>query len=470
MSSLRFTAVRQLPEPGAPASAATKLLLKLDNRLKQPARIVAAQRRHGAEGGSRDGLVDEVGPGACEVIASVTSAEASPSDVWVVEVEVGGEARTFDVPLGPAVHEMWKVQARESAPVVAAGTPLKAYENTARGRAAAFTDSNIFHNVVTAVILLCAAVFALERSDSFQHAPELIWLTLDWGIALFFVIEMALRLMATPAREFFRTVEFSAPNGGAAPGLLRRMHFNPEALWNTFDFAVAALSCAALVWHVFPHADFFFVARLARGFRLLRLFGITARLRAIEAHIVRVVPTVFSFVLLLTILIYMYAVIGSHLFADVHIPEPNFETLPDAFVTMFQVLTFDGWSQLLRSLTPTHPISGPLFFMSFIGLTVIIMLNIFVAVLTGEVHDGIRKEQERTEREIAAHVAELAVDADNVHTDAESIGQAVRTLQQMEQRLLSQFDQLERRMQVLNTELAKKQQASTERESAEPCS
>jgi len=127
------------------------------------------------------------------------------------------------------------------------------------------------------------------------------WTVLGWALAAFFVGEMGLRLIAHPAREFFRGVEVRAPRSKAERFSLQRISLSHDGLWNVFDLLVVAVSCGSLFAHVWPHPELLFTARLLRATRLLPLLGLTQRLGRIEAHLVVVLPAVFGFFALVTV-------------------------------------------------------------------------------------------------------------------------------------------------------------------------
>jgi voltage-gated sodium channel len=80
--------------------------------------------------------------------------------------------------------------------------------------------------------------------------------------------------------------------------------------WNCFDFSIIILS-------VLPIAgQFSTVARLIRLLRITRLITKSTELRAIVSTLVRSIPSIFNILILLSILFFIYAIIGYHLFRD----------------------------------------------------------------------------------------------------------------------------------------------------------
>ncbi|MCA9708765.1 MAG: ion transporter, partial [Myxococcales bacterium] len=184
-----------------------------------------------------------------------------------------------------------------------------------------------------AAIVLCSVVVGLEQSTWLRGRYEGLWSALDWAFALFFVGEMALRLAARPLREFFRVVRRRSVDFDCPRLSLHRIQIDHEAFWNVFDLVVVAVSSTSLLAHVLDHPDFLYAARLMRASRVLLLLGMTQHLRRIEEHVVAVIPIVFGFILLLSILVYSYAVLGTYTFGRVP-GDLGFATIEDAIMTM----------------------------------------------------------------------------------------------------------------------------------------
>jgi hypothetical protein len=56
-----------------------------------------------------------------------------------------------------------------------------------------------------------------------------------------------------------------------------------------------------------------------------------------------------NLVMLMLLIIYLFAIIGVYLFADIKINPPmttlaNFQSLPKAYLTMYMALTGDSWN------------------------------------------------------------------------------------------------------------------------------
>ncbi len=143
--------------------------------------------------------------------------------------------------------------------------------------------------------------------------------------------------------------------------------------WNIFDFTVVALS-------LLPAAGAFAgVARLARVLRLVRIVSVSPNLRLIVETMLLSIPSMGHVVLLLSLLMYVYAIMGFYLFSS--LDPAHWGTLGTCFLTLFQIITLEGWVELQRTLLPNYPFAW-LYFISFITIAVFVVINLFIAVVT----------------------------------------------------------------------------------------
>jgi voltage-gated sodium channel len=229
-------------------------------------------------------------------------------------------------------------------------------------------NSSWFQNSITGLILVNAALLGFETSPEFvQQYPGAIW----WShaiIQVLFLIEIVLRIAAFSPRcgDFFK-------NG-----------------WNLFDFTVVALS-------LLPQAGVFAtVARLARILRIVRLVSISKELRLIVGTMLLSLPSMGHVILLLGMLLYVYAIIGHHFFSTVQ-PE-LWGTLGRCFLTLFQILTLEGWTDIQKAAMEVYPWAW-LYFISFVVIAVFVVINLFIAVVTNNLQSV--KELDQTSSDSA---------------------------------------------------------------------
>jgi voltage-gated sodium channel len=228
-------------------------------------------------------------------------------------------------------------------------------------------DSRAFQNLVMAVILLTAVLVGLETSEElsaryawFFHGAELVVQTI-------FVIEIAVRLLAHGPR----------PHRFFADG------------WNVFDFTVVV---ASLLPQAGPYAV---VARLARLLRVTRLVSAFPELRLIVSTMLRSIPSMGHVIMMLSLLLYVYGVVGVYMFRDED-PE-HWGSLGAATLTLFQILTLEGWVELQDELLPTHPFAW-VYFASFVFIGVFVVVNLFIAVVINNLESAKLEHQTEADR------------------------------------------------------------------------
>jgi voltage-gated sodium channel len=212
------------------------------------------------------------------------------------------------------------------------------------------TDGRAFQNLILAVILLTAVLVGLETSEPLVERHRTLFDRLDMAVQAIFVAEIALRLLAHAPRvhRFF------------ADG------------WNVFDFAVVAAS-------LLPQAGTFaVVARLARLLRVARLVSVFPELRLIVSTMLRSIPSMGHVILMLSLLLYVYGVLGFYLFRGLD-PE-RWGSLGASFLTLFQILTLEGWVEVQGVVLPARPLAWA-YFASFVFIGVFVVVNLFIAVV-----------------------------------------------------------------------------------------
>ena len=181
------------------------------------------------------------------------------------------------------------------------------------------SSSRWFQNAALAVIVANAALIGVETSPALWERYGGLFKALNAAVQVIFVVEITVRLLAYGPR-------------------IHRFFLDG---WNVFDFGIVALS---LLPAAGPIAT---VARLARLLRALRVVSALPELRLIVATMLRSIPSLANVVVLLGLILYVYAVVGVHLFAGV---DPgNWGSLPRAGLTLFEILTLEGWVDLMNT-------------------------------------------------------------------------------------------------------------------------
>jgi voltage-gated sodium channel len=250
--------------------------------------------------------------------------------------------------------------------------------------------SSAFDWIITGVILLQALALALEATPAVISVGGRSDDLLEQGtfrliqniVVAVFIIEAALRLIATYPRpqKYFRDS------------------------WNCFDFAIIILSVLPTTGH------FSTIARLIRLLRITRLITKSTELRAIVSTLVRSIPSIFNILILLSILFFIYAIVGYHLFRDVD-PE-HWSSFPTSLITLFQVVTLEGWPNIME---PVVSSLGPLYwlyFTSFIVIGTFIIINLFISVIVRKSEEAYKQVQQEsviplTQQDILHEIKEI---------------------------------------------------------------
>ena len=175
-------------------------------------------------------------------------------------------------------------------------------------------ESKIFQFIVISIIILNAITIGVNTYDLSEFTRQAINY-LDYSITIFFVIEILIRFIGEPKKlNFFKSG------------------------WNVFDTLIVLISLIPI-----PNNSSYLLLRLLRVFRVLRIISVVPELKKIEA-LLSSVKRVFYVGLLLFIILYIYATIGSILFST-NIPE-RWSDVGVAMITLFQVLTLSAGNKL----------------------------------------------------------------------------------------------------------------------------
>lgn len=233
-----------------------------------------------------------------------------------------------------------------------------------------FTESRPFQQAVLAAVLLAGVLAGLETDADLAARHGLLLHRLDQGILALFTAEIVLKLASRGSRwwEFFR---------------------DP---WNLFDFFIVAVCLLPL------HAGFAPVLRLVRVLRVLRLVSALPRLQILVGALLNSIPSMAYVAVLLLLHFYVYAVIGVSLFGA-H-DAPHFGGLGRAMLTLFQIVTLEGWADIME--TQLHrpgasPAGVVAYFVSFILLGTMIILNLLIGVIMNGMQEA-AAEAENAER------------------------------------------------------------------------
>jgi voltage-gated sodium channel len=241
-----------------------------------------------------------------------------------------------------------------------------------RAFAKSIVEARWFEPFMIGLILFNAVLIGLETSKDFAARYDDLLHLGNHIILGVFILEALLKITAVAPR-----FQLYFGNG-----------------WNLFDFTIVVLSLIPAT------EEFALVARLVRILRVLRLVSAVPQLRLIVATLVRSIPSMGHVILLMSIIFYIYAVTGFHLYHE-HDPE-RWGSLGAALLTLFQMVTLEGWVEVMETAMELHDWSW-INFISFVLIGTFVMLNLFIAVVINNLDaaktEKLEKLGEQTGRE-----------------------------------------------------------------------
>jgi len=228
---------------------------------------------------------------------------------------------------------------------------------TIRTQAAKLVAHRGFENLIIILILINAAVLELETS------PDVV---AHFGAALAFANQA---ILAVFMFEVVVKITAISPSYGK--------YFKDG--WNLFDFSVVALSLIPAT------GQFAMIARLARLLRVARLMSTIPELRLIVNTLIRSIPSMGHVLMLMSVIFYIYAVLGYHLF-HVHNPE-LWGNLPISLLTLFRVVTLEDWTDVMYNAMEMHSMAW-IYFVSFVVMGTFVVINLFIAVVLNNLDEA----------------------------------------------------------------------------------
>lgn len=224
----------------------------------------------------------------------------------------------------------------------------------------AIESSDLFQRLTLGVIAAAAILVGLETNTALMERYGALLAALDRLVLVYFVFEITIR-MGAGGRGFFK--------GG----------------WNWFDLLIVGVCLLP------AGTGYFAVVRLLRVLRVLRLLTAVPKLQVLVTALLKSVPSMGYVALLLTILFYVYAVVGVKLFGK--IDPAHYGDLGKAFVTLFQVVTLEGWADLMWAHRPASdptgvPWGAVVYYITFILSGTMITLNLLIGVIINSMQES----------------------------------------------------------------------------------
>lgn len=246
------------------------------------------------------------------------------------------------------------------------------------GYAQRLADNAVFQGIVIGVILINAIILGLETYPPIADSVGPTLRLIDHVIVGFFVLELLVRFAA--------------------------VGFHPVAFfkrgWNIFDFLIVG---AAFLPGL---ADNSTLLRLVRLARVARLLAVLPDVRVILDGIRRSVQPVSGLAFVTIFLLYIYGMVGHTLFGEAN-PD-RWGTIGTAMLTLFTVLTLEGWPDVFAEV---QDVSGwsTLYFITFILGAVFVVMNMVIGIVLStleEAREAAREKQRDAEK--AEHQLEVA--------------------------------------------------------------
>ncbi len=232
-----------------------------------------------------------------------------------------------------------------------------------RDKLSTFLENPVFNMVILAVILFNAALMGFETSPTIMARAGGLISALDTACLVIFVAELAAKLYAGGLR-FFRSG------------------------WNLFDFIIIAIA-------LLPAAHGLSVLRAMRVLRVLRVISIAPSLRRVVEGFITALPGMASVFLLMGMIFYVAAVMATQLYgAD--FPQ-QFGTLAASALTLFQVMTLEGWAgDVVRPVMEVQPYAWA-FFLPFILITTFAVVNLLVGLIVNSMQEAAEVDKKAIE-------------------------------------------------------------------------
>ena len=113
------------------------------------------------------------------------------------------------------------------------------------------------------------------------------------------------------------------------------------------------------------------------------------------AALVRSIPSVGHVIMLMSIVVYIYAIMGYHLFHE-HDPE-NWRSLGISVLTLFNIITLEGWTEVMYTAMELHPMAW-MYFVSFVIVGTFVVINMFIAIIINNLDEAKIEKAERDGR------------------------------------------------------------------------
>mgnify|MGYP001146136118 CR=1 FL=1 len=173
--------------------------------------------------------------------------------------------------------------------------------------------------------------------------------------------------------------------------------------------------------------------QIIRSIRLFRLFFHVKRFYHIIGTLLSLLGSLVSYLIVMMALYYIFAIMGQGLFAGLifegnpalegtpfaasqYFPN-NFNNLPAAFVTLFELMVVNNWQVIVSGYTAVRGSGARVFFIFFWLLSVAVVVNIVVAFVLDAFVSKYDKQMEEADKYSNPVAKRIASSYENAHED-----------------------------------------------------
>ena len=238
---------------------------------------------------------------------------------------------------------------------------LKNLKNMVDGRA----DSP-FEYFMLFVILVNIISLGLETSARLAQYKNVFFI-IDKVCLVIFIFELVLKFIAFN-KDFFKYG------------------------WNIFDLVIVLVSILSSVAYlsVFRSIKIFRSVKIIKALKAIRAFksmklvtGLEHLQNILKAIVFSIPGIIWTFVILL-IFFYIYAIVGVNIFSE-EFPE-FFGSIGKTFYTLFQLMIFDDYGTITRSVMACHHWAWA-YFVSFAVIAAFIVMNVIVGIVVDSIEN-----------------------------------------------------------------------------------
>lgn len=241
-------------------------------------------------------------------------------------------------------------------------------------------NNKIFELFVISIIIFSALMIG-ANSYPVSASTLQVLSVLDVTITVIFLIEIVIRFMGEPNKKrFFHNA------------------------WNIFDTFIVVVSLIPI-----ENSEMAILGRLVRIFRVLRMISIIPELRILINSLVKALPQLGYVMLLMFIIFYIYAAIGTTFFATIN--PTLWDNIAISLLTLFRIMTFEDWTDIMYETMAVYSLSW-IYYLTFIFFTAFAFLNMVIGIVVNVL------EQER----------QLEADLENKTADEPTMGELKQEL------------------------------------------